>query len=402
MPQSLDPVYNRGRNISVSEAVDPNYQSLGVRMGSIQAFPSVAVTTGATTNVYANDGFKRSDAYYYLQPAIRVVTDLPVHQVELIGSATIQRFAEQKIRNQEAYFVNGLGRLDIGPDAQITGRVSYSRQSESPFASDLASDVSVLSQFTAFNPSLLGVYKLGRVRLTAKVEHLDYKFNIIVFADGSSRDQRERNRKVDRASAQAEYALSPSIAAFVQTNYDVTSFPFPRRDRQPSRDSTATSVLGGVNFDLAGLARGSIAAGYVTRDYDAGFYDDQNGLILQARADFFLSPLTTISAGAQRTLQDAASSNNGSYVDTRASVSVDHGLLRNLLLSLDATVVRNRLLETGASSRRLLTTLSARYQTNRFIGIEGLVQYGRARPGEVPLGVRFNELRGQLTVRFRR
>jgi len=402
VPQSLDPVYNRGRNVSVSEQVDPNFLPLGLRLGSIQAFPSVAITTGATTNVYANDGFKRSDAFYYLQPAIRVVTDLPVHQVELIASTTIQRFAEQKIRNQEAYFVNGTGRLDIGPDATVTARVSYSRQSESPYASDLASDVSVLSQFTVFNPSLQGVYKLGRVRLTAKAEHLDYKFNIITFADGSVSDQRERNRSVDRASAQAEYALSPSIATFVQANYDVTNFPFPRLDGQPSRDSKATSVLGGLNFDLAGFARGSVAAGYVTRNYDSRFYEDQNGLILQARADFFLSPLTTIGVGAQRTLQDAASSNNGAYVDTRASVSVDHALLRNLLLSLNGTVVRNKLLDTQASSRRMVTAFSARYQTNRFISVEGLVQYGMGRPGEIPLGVRFNELSGQLTVRFRR
>jgi hypothetical protein len=402
VPPSLDPVYNRGRNISVAETVDPSYQALGVRVGSILAYPSLAITTGASTNVYANDSFKRSDAFYFIQPAIRVTTDLPLHQVELIASGNLQRYAHEKLRNQNAYFVSGLGRLDIGPDAQITGRVQYSRQSESPYASDLASDVSVLSEYTNFNPSLTAVYKLGRVRLTAKAEHLGYKFNNIVFADGSIRDQRERNRDVDRGTAQAEYALSPSIATFVQTNYEVTNYPFPRLDQQPSRDSKALSVLGGLNFDLAGLARGSIAAGYVKRNYDAALYDDQGGLIVQARADFFVSPLTTVSAGVQRTLQDAASSNNGSYVDTRASVSIDHALLRNLVLSADATAVRNKLVGTNASSRRMLATLSGRYQSNRSISIEGLVQYGLARPGDIPLGVRFNELRGQVTVRFRR
>lgn len=402
VPTTLDPVYNRGRNLSVTETVDPDYLPLGVRLGSVVAYPSVGVTAGATTNVYATNNFKRSDAYYFLQPAMRVVTDLPMHQLELLGSASLQRYAHEGLRNQDAFFVSGQGRLDIGSELKITGRSQYSQQSESPYSSDLAADVSVLSQYTVFDQSITGIYDAGRVRVTGKVQHLAYKFNAIMFADGASRDQHDRNRNLDRATGQVEYALSPSVAAFAQVNYEVTEFPFPRLDGGALRDSTAISVLAGWNFDLAGFARGSVGGGYTERDYKTANYDDQGGLIIQARAEFFLSPLTTVSAGAQRTLQNAATSNNGSYVDTRASVTVDHALLRNLILSAEVTVVRNKLLDNNATSKRTVASLAARYQSNRGISIDGEVQYGTGRPGDIPLGVPFSELRGQVTLRFRR
>jgi len=396
--------YRRDRNISVTEQeqLEPSFQAIGVRFGSIEAYPSIAVTTGATSNVYVNNAFKRSDAFYYVRPAVYVTTDWPLHKVSLTAAGTVQRYAHEKLRNQENYLVNGEGRLDIGPDAQVTGRLQYSQESESPYASDLASDVSVLSEYSRFNPSLTAVYKAGRVRITGKVEDIRFRFNSIVFANDTERDQRERNRSIDRGSVQAEYALTPSMAAFAQASYEVTSYPSLRSDGSPNRDSKAPSALIGVNFDLAGLMRGSVAAGYTKRNYDAPIYEDNGGLIMQAQAEFFVTPLTTVGVGVQRLIQDSNSSNSGAYSDSRVAVNVDHALLRNLILTIDATLVKQKLLDSGATSTRTLAEFNARYQTNRAITLEGNVRYGRGRTGKIVLGVPFDELSGQVTLRFRR
>jgi hypothetical protein len=188
----------------------------------------------------------------------------------------------------------------------------------------------------------------------------------------------------------------------VQLNYDKIVYPNPRVDGGAVRSSRTPSALAGVNFDLSGMMRGSIAVGYTQRKYRSPAYNDEGGLTLQVQTEFFPSALTTVGIGAQRTIQDSSSAANGAYSDTRASVTVDHALLRNLILSAQATTVRQKLLDTKATSRLILTSLGARYQSNRFVSLEGNVQYARGRPGEIPLGVTFNELRGQVTVRFRR
>ena len=402
VPPSIDPDYNRGRNISVTEQEDPSYQALGVRLGSILAYPSFSIVTGATNNVFTNDAVKRSDAFYFFRPAVYVTSDWAVHKVEVVAGADIQRYAHQTLRNQNAYAVTATGRLDIGPDAKVTGAVQYSRSAESPYSTDLAADVSVLSQFTRFNPSLTGVYDAGRFRFTGKVERLRLTFSDVEFANGAIRNQRDRDRSVTRASVQTEYALSPSVAAFAQGTYDITNYDTLRADGQANRDSKSPQMLLGVNFDLAGTMRGTLAAGYTKRFYDAPIYADKGGLVLQARAEIFVSALTTVNVGVQQLIQDSGSSFNGAYRDLRANVGFDHALLRNLIISSDFTAIRQRVLDSPASSNRLLAEFSAKYQSNRFISVQAGVQYGRSRPGAVPLGNVFSELSGQVTLRFRR
>lgn len=403
VPMSLDPVFNRNRNVSVAEQYDPAYQPLGVRMGSVLVYPSLGITTGATDNVYTTNAFKRSDAFYFLQPVLNVTTDFPKHKIDLLASGDIQRYAHEDLRNQNNYSLMAQGRLDLGRELQITARMQYSKASESPYASDLGTDVSVLSIVTRANPSVQAVYSAGRTRLTARAERIDFDFNDIRFADGSFRNQSERNRTIDRAVGQAEYAVSPSVAAFMQGTYEVTDYKDAlRSDGRPNRDSKAYTVLAGINFDLAGLMRGSIGGGYSSRNFDASFYRTNSAFILQIQAEYFLSPLTTIGIGAQRTIQDSSSPFNGAYSDTRASLNVDHALLRNLILTANLTRVNQELLDTKATSRLTTTSFSARYQSNRFISISGAVQYGRGRPGELPLGIKFDELRGLVTLRVRR
>jgi hypothetical protein len=398
----IDPEYNRGRNVSVTEEYEPAFQQLGVRSGSIVALPSIGVSTGATDNVYVSNAFKRSDAFYTIQPALRVTTDWAMHQLNLTATADIQRFAHETIRNQESFFLSGESRVDLGSDFQVAGRLQYSRVSETPFASDLSSDISVLSQFTRLNPSLAAVYKVGRMRLTARVDVQKLNFSTIQFADGSTRDQAQRDRLTERVAGQAEYALSPSIAAFTQVTLEQTNFPNPRADGQPSRSSKGYTALVGFNFDLAGMMRGSFATGYTARNYAARAYENVGGLAIQVQGEIFLTPLTTIGIGAQRVIQDANSPFNAAYSDTRASITVDHALLRNLILSANVLGVRQKILDSAASTRLLRGTFAARYQTSRAINVGGSVEYGKSRPGALPLGQAFDELRGQLTLRLRR
>jgi len=399
---TIEPDYNRGRNVSVNETYDPNYDPLGMRFGSIVAFPTLAVTTGVTSNVYVNNNFKRADGFYFFQPALRVTTDLPVHRVTLLADASIQRYAHETLRNQTPYNLLAEGELELGTDWEVLGRVQYARTSESPFATDLASNVSILSEYTRFTPSLNVVYKSGRVRLTGKAERIELRFKSVTFEDGSVRDQRARDRDLNRGSFQAEYGLSPSIAVFGQLNYDETNYPRVAPGTGQNRGSKGGSVLGGVNFDLTGLMRGSIAAGYVKRDYDAATFKDVSGLLWQVQAEFFPTPLTTIGVGAQRLVQDSILNNEGAYADVRATVAVDHALLRNLIVSGNLSVIKQERLNNNAPARFLSTGLSARYQSNRFITLGGSFQYSRGRPGQNAFSVPFDEARGQVFVRLSR
>ena len=395
--------YARGRNLSVIEQPLPNYDAIGVRVGAFVVWPSLGVTSGATDNVYINNANKKGDAFFTLEPAVRVVSNWSTHQFSLAGNAELRRHAHETLRDQNTWYINTQSRIDVTREVRVFAQFQANHAAESPYADDITSNVSVLSQYKRTAPSLRVERQAGRTRFVGTAERVDYRFNTLVFEDGSTRSQRERDRTINRFAAQGEFAISPSVAFYVQVNHDATDYLALRASGVANRDSAATSLVLGTNFDLAGLMRGTIGAGYVRRNYDATRYADVSGVSLQSQFDFFLSPLTTVSLTAQSLLQDANIGNGGAYRDTRYGLRADHALRRNLILTMTATRARQKLLEANSVATVTLAGLSGYYQSNRSIGIIAGVQYGRSRPGgTTSLGLPFDEMRGQVSVRIRR
>lgn len=395
--------YARGRNLSVIEQPLPDYDAIGVRIGAFVAWPSLGVTSGATDNVYINNTNKKSDAFFTLEPAVRIASNWSAHQVSLSANAELRRHAHETLRDQNTWYLNAQSRFDVTREVRVFAQFQANHAAESPYADDVTSNVSVLSQYKRTAPSLRVERQAGRTRFVGTVERVDFRFNTLEFEDGTTRSQRERDRTIDRFAAQGEFALSPSIGFYAQVNHDATDYLALRASGALNRDSSATSLVLGTNFDLAGLMRGTIGAGYVRRNYDAALYEDISGLSLQSQFDFFVSPLTTVSLTAQSLLQDANIGNSGAYRDTRYGLRIDHALRRNLILTMTASRARQKLNETSSQAVITLAGLSGYYQSNRSIGIIAGVQYGRSRPGgTTSFGVPFDELRGQVSVRLRR
>jgi hypothetical protein len=68
------------------------------------------------------------------------------------------------------------------------------------------------------------------------------------------------------ASGQVEYALSPSVAVYVGGATDRTNFK-TAPNNGVLQSSTGTNVLAGISFDISGVIRGLVGAGYSGRQY---------------------------------------------------------------------------------------------------------------------------------------
>jgi hypothetical protein len=394
--------FERGRNVGVAETSDPNFSALGVRAGGLILYPSISATSAVSDNVYLNNTDKRSDAFLTLQPGLRVRSDWSRHSFDLAASSNVVRYAHETLRNREEYSVNAAGKLEVSSQLEAQLRVQYDRLAESPFANDLAADVSVLSQYTRFVPNLTVSFTDGRSRFTGSVERYSFRFNTIRFADGSERDQTNRDKDMDRVALQADYALSPSVAAYAQFNAEHTNYLSDRAIGVANRDGDAYRFIGGLNLDLAGLMRGRIGVGYVIRNYDSPLYKDVAGVSVDSELAFFVSPLTTVTLGAQSSLQDVNLGNSGAYRDNRLTATVDHALLRNLLVTGKVIRSQRKILEGDSSSQSvLLLSLDARYQSNRTTSVSFGLGYGRGRSSGQSASVPFDEMRGQVSVQLR-
>ena len=400
---AYDPVYNRDRNVSVAERPHPDFDAVGVRLGSFILDPSVGFSSGFSDNVFLDNTNRKSDVYARIEPYLSLASDWSNHRIALTAASDLRRYAHQTLRNQNAWYIYSQGRLDVTSDltAQFDGQLD--RTYETPYTEDVVANLTAPSTYLRKSAALKATYQPGRSRLIGTFDVNSYLFNTLRFANGTARDQRYRDRVIYRAAGIYEFALSPSVSFYGQARYDLTNYSAPFAVGIANRDSSAFTIIAGSNFDLAGLARGSLGIGYSRRSYKAAsLYPVAQGLSAQARLEFFPTELTTVIVTLQRQLQDASLGGRGAYWDNRFTLGVDHELLVNLILSASADLARRTYSDPVGTTSVYQFRLGGRYQATRSLGLNAALTYGRSRPDGAGLGNPFNELGATIGIRIRR
>jgi hypothetical protein len=106
----------------------------------------------------------------------------------------------------------------------------------------------------------------------------------------------------------------------------------------PTRNSWGYRVDGGASINLSGVTTAEAYIGYLDQQYESSAYGSISGVDIGASLTWNPSTLTTVKLTTQRTVQDTnnyivgATSSPG-YLDSVVAISLDHELLRDLLLN---------------------------------------------------------------------
>ncbi|MDX3909290.1 MAG: outer membrane beta-barrel protein [Sphingobium sp.] len=398
IPATLPDGFDKGRNVSVTERPRPDYDPLGVNLGSFMLFPKVETGVGLTSNVFLTNGNEESDGFAVFNPSVRARSEWDRHQVQLNASGAFRRFFDNSIRNEDAFNLGALGRLDIGDALAVTGEAQYTQQFETPITGDVDSSLAVLSQYERDFLSLRAQYGVGQGRLILAVDRSHFAFDPIRLPTGTVIDQENRDRTLSRVTAQAEYALTPSVSFYGQANYGDTNYDTQLSPGIANRDSDSYRFIVGSNFDLSALVRGTIGAGYARRNYDSALYKDVSGLSVEAKVEYFPTELTTFGLGLRRVIEDSNIGDTNAYFDNRATARVDHELLRNLILNAIAEYAQQDFISSTRKTTFYRGSAGARYFINRLLGLQLQLSYIKRDTTGDNLGQQFNEFRGQLTL----
>ncbi len=395
--------YDRGHNVSITERPHPEYDALGVRLGSFIVNPQLSTSLGYSDNVFNDNDNKRSDAYTSFQPYVAIASDWSVHQIRITGSADVRRFAQQTLQNQDAWNLQAGERIDVssGLTVRVDGQIG--RTYESAFSADVVANVIRPSRYLRGFAGARVTYDAGRSRLIGTFDRTTFEFSPIQFSNGVVRDQTYRDRVTYNGSGTYELGFTPSLSFYTRLEADRNNYAADRAFNAPNRDSNGYRVIAGSNFDIAGVARGTVGLGYSYRKFDAsGTYRNTSGFSVEARGDWFASELTSVGILLQRRLIDVDLSNAGTSWDNRIRVTVDHELLYNMIVTVGAEVGKREYPERNVSTDIYRAELSSRYQVTRWLGLDANVGYGANKPNQVGLGNPFNELRAALSIRIRR
>lgn len=326
--------FDRGRNVSVTQRARPDYDAVGVSVGSFDVFPQVAVAGGYSDNIYYRGTDVIGDGFVTLAPSVEARSDWSRDAVRLRAGLQADRYLSNSARNQTSWYAGGVGTVELGDSIKVIPEVQAAKRYETPFTSDLSSSAVVLSSYHQYFGSLRGEYEQGQAKLTLAVDDTKLDFGAIdlpATVTGLFVDQDGRDRNITRVVGQAQYAFTPSVATYAQLTYSNIDYDRQLAGGIDNRDSTGFQLIGGFNFDLSGLLRGTLGLGYTRRTFDSPLYPTVGGFSAQAKVEWFPTELTTVTVEAGRVLTDASISSVSAYFDNRVSLRVDHEILVNLL-----------------------------------------------------------------------
>ncbi len=367
--------YDRSENVSVLQRPHPEYDPLGVRAGAFLLFPKLVLGGGATDNALATNANERSSAIATLAPSLTARSQWSRHALEIGGGAQLRRYSSSDSENETAWWLDARGRLDALESSRIEFGVHAGKRYEDRLEANAPVGAVKPASYIVKEAFVRGVYELTRVRfiLASDVMDLDYA-DELRFTNGTvSHDNRDQT--LLGASARGEVAISPNFALFAQGGYRASKY----KDKLPAigfnRDSDEASVALGASIDSNALIRGEIAVGYLQRDYASAAYGTISGLYVKAHAEYFPTSLITITAAAERSVEDSAFLGTGGYFSNKASLRADYELRRNLVLSAEGGYGYDDFRSFDRRDRVKEALAEVRYLMNRKMTVNAQLKY---------------------------
>lgn len=365
--QDLGSSFKRDKNVSVRERPRPDYEATGQKAGGFTVYPRVTVDLEHNDNIYAVATGKTDDNIWRVKPEVAVRSDWSRNALGFFAGGNVIRYADKSSENTEEYTAAVNGRLDLERGSNISASTQYQRLTEPRTAITAGTPAGATAkpvEYDLVTSSLVGVKEFNRLRVTGRLDDKDFNYK----DQGSPLfNQNTRDRNEFSYGAKAEYAVSPDTALYAtatgnKKDYDTNLAAFDR-----SSDGYVVGV--GANFDLSEVMRGDLQVGYMKQSYDQAAFKDIDGFNAMGHVEWFPTQLTTIGVNGSRTIEESVAPGSPGFISNNIGASIDHELLRNVLLSANVGYGKDNYEQVDRDDKRTTFGATATYLLNRRVGL---------------------------------
>lgn len=399
--QDVGSSFKRDKNTSVRQRPRPDFEATGQKAGGFTVYPRVTVDLEHNDNIYAVATGKTKDEIWRVKPELAVRSDWSRHALGFFAGGNVIRYADQGTEDSEEYTLSANGRIDIQRGSNISGSVQTQRLIEPRSAPTAPSSGAKPVEYALNTGNVTLVKEFNRLRLTGRVEDKDFNYKDVPNNRGTGVvDQDFRDRNELTYGGKAEYAVSPDTALYVTATGNKRDYD----TNVPTQDRTSDGyVLGvGANFDVSELMRGDIQVGYMKQSYDNAAFKDIDGFSANAGVEWFPSQLTTVGVNASRSIQESTAAGAGGYVANSVGASIDHELLRNVMLSAKYNRGKDVYKGVDRDDKRDSFSATATYLVNRRVGLFLTYDYLKQTSSGAAKGSSFkdNKLVASVALQF--
>jgi hypothetical protein len=364
------------RNETVTNRNRPEVDPLGIRMGGFLFFPQLGLGAKYDDNVFAQEADEIDDTIYLVQPELALRSNWNNHALNFVAGAEAGYYNENDSENYVDTFVGSDLRLDVSRDSYLTAAVKYSMLHEGRDEPDDTggaepTEYSLLAADAGFANDF-GLISFG---ISGGFDRYDFDDNV----DGTNNDDRDRDQW--QGTLRLGVDVSPNFEIFARGTYFTVAYDVEAADDDNNldRDSTGYEAVLGVDFDLTGVTFGELFAGYRAQDPDDSQFDSIEGAQFGGAVTWNPSGLTTIRGQVVRDVRETTQIDTPGYLATEADLTIDHELLRSLILGANAGYEKRAYEDIPRDDTRVDAGLYVKYLMNRHLYVSLNYSYADLR-----------------------
>jgi hypothetical protein len=356
----------------------PEFQPVGWRVGDFFWFPRGELDASYNSNIFASPT-PISDLIWALQPGFDLLSNFPRNALNLHGGATSQFYTVHPAQNTQDGFVNVDGRLDITAGSSLYGSAQAAHQH---LAFGTPNSPGSIAQPVTYNDYVARLgYAQGGRRLSygADLAVNSTQYNGVPLVGGGILPQSSQNTIISEAALRAGYEVMPDYLGYIRTAADLYDYP-----RTTPGGVRFNSTVYRVNLGLRILPRhiiyGEIYTGYLVQNFALPSLGSASAPDVGGRLVWDVTRLTTLTFTGLRTFipgNPSIGTVGAGYLASVFTVTGDHELLRDLLLSISAGYENDSFQGTVRTDNVLNAGAGVRYLINRNFFLGGTYSFQR-------------------------
>ncbi len=296
------------------------------RTGSFQLYPKVEVSAEFTDNLYRRENNKVADEIIRVAPSALLQSEWANHMLYFSGGLAKGMHVNTASENYLNWYAGTGGRLDIEEDEYFNGNLRYSRDQELRGSPDDtgSTEPTLYSTYTAdlsYTRRGTSIYNRGL-----------YTFNRYDFDDAGNVNNDDRDRNEHEFSWRVGWEDVPGMVYYIEPAVNTRIYDQKRDDGGLERSSHGWRILAGLNWDVSGVSYAEAGVGYMSQNYDDAALDTISGWSMNGKFLWNTTELVTMTAEAQRSINETTQTGASGILATRGSFTIDYEAFYNLIL----------------------------------------------------------------------
>ena len=333
-PETLAPQ----RAQTVTDRQRPLFDPLGVRIEEFFLYPRLELDESYNDNIFATSSGTKSDFITDLKPRLDLVSNFGAHAFNVSAGADIGWYATHTTENYQDAFASSNGRYDIDQGQHIFANAEVDRLHIARTSPDFPGAAAQPPIYTTYRAGL--GYSQDQLPVTYRgdLSVARSEYQAVSRVGGGLLSQDDQNNTTYTLGLQGGYSLDPNWGVFARGTGNLRDFDHGASVSNPKRNSAGYHADIGARIDF-GVIYGEAYFGYLEQDYQNSVYRPIRGIDGGARVVWNFTGLDTLQFNALRSVQDISQEVFGAgftspgYLHSFVGLSLDHELLRNLLLN---------------------------------------------------------------------